>query len=48
MAREGITEDDAYARIRRASQRTGQPMRAIAEALIATLGGGRSDRRDAC
>jgi response regulator NasT len=39
MAREGISEQDAYGRIRRASQRTGRPMRAIAEALIETLGG---------
>jgi AmiR/NasT family two-component response regulator len=39
MAREGITEDDAYGRIRRASQRTGRPMRAIADALVATLSG---------
>jgi len=37
MMREGIGEADAYARMRSASQRTGQPMRAIAEALLATL-----------
>jgi two-component system, response regulator PdtaR len=37
MARERITEADAYARIRRASQRTGKPMRTIAEAIIETL-----------
>jgi|SRR4051794_10160311 AmiR/NasT family two-component response regulator len=37
MMREGIPEADAYARMRSASQRTGQPMRAIAEALLATL-----------
>jgi AmiR/NasT family two-component response regulator len=37
MTRENITEPDAYARMRSASQRTGQPMRAIAEALMATL-----------
>ena len=37
MAREGITEEEAYGRIRRASQRTGRPMRAIAEAVCATL-----------
>ncbi len=37
MTREGISEPDAYARMRAASQRTGQPMRAIAEALLATL-----------
>jgi AmiR/NasT family two-component response regulator len=39
MAAENITESDAYARMRSASQRTGQPMRAIAEALLATLSG---------
>jgi AmiR/NasT family two-component response regulator len=39
MAREGLAEDEAYARLRRASQRTGRPMRAIAEALVATLEG---------
>jgi AmiR/NasT family two-component response regulator len=38
MAREKITEDEAYTRIRRASQRTGKPMRTIAEAVIETLG----------
>jgi response regulator NasT len=38
MAREKITEDEAYSRIRRASQRTGKPMRTIAEAVIETLG----------
>jgi AmiR/NasT family two-component response regulator len=39
MTTENITEPDAYARMRSASQRTGQPMRAIAEALLATLSG---------
>jgi response regulator NasT len=38
MAREKITEEDAYGRIRRASQKTGKPMRTIAEAVIETLG----------
>jgi len=37
MTHENINEPDAYARMRSASQRTGQPMRAIAEALLATL-----------
>jgi response regulator NasT len=41
MTAENITEPDAYARMRSASQRTGQPMRAIAEALLATLSGQR-------
>jgi AmiR/NasT family two-component response regulator len=39
MTREDITEPDAYGRMRSASQRTGQPMRTIAEALLATLSG---------
>jgi response regulator NasT len=38
MTREGVTESEAYARIRVASQRTGKPLREIAEALLATLG----------
>jgi AmiR/NasT family two-component response regulator len=38
MAREKLTEDEAYGRIRRASQRTGKPMRTIAEAVIETVG----------
>ena len=37
MTAENISEPDAYTRMRSASQRTGQPMRAIAEALLATL-----------
>jgi AmiR/NasT family two-component response regulator len=37
MTHESLSEADAYARMRAASQRTGQPMRAIAEALLATL-----------
>jgi two-component system, response regulator PdtaR len=41
MQTENLSEQDAYARMRSASQRTGQPMRAIAEALLATL---RSER----
>jgi len=38
MAKEGITEDKAFARLRRASQRSGRPMRVIADAVAATLG----------
>ena len=37
MAKEGLTEEDAFARLRRASQVSGRPMRIIAEAVIATL-----------
>ena len=38
MAKEGISEDEAFARLRRASQRSGRPMRVIADAVAATLG----------
>jgi len=38
MARDGLTEEEAFARLRRASQVSGRPMRVVAEALIATYG----------
>jgi response regulator NasT len=38
MAKEGISEADAFSRLRRASQVSGRPMRVVADALIATLG----------
>jgi two-component system, response regulator PdtaR len=38
MAREGLTEQEAFARLRSASQSSGRPMRVIAEAITATLG----------
>ena len=38
MAKEGLTEDEAFARLRAASQASGRPMRVIAEAITATLG----------
>ena len=37
MAREGITEQEAFERLRRASQISGRPLRVVAEALIATF-----------
>jgi two-component system, response regulator PdtaR len=37
MEKEGITEQVAFARLRRASQVSGNPLRVVAEALIATL-----------
>jgi two-component system, response regulator PdtaR len=40
MEREGLTEQDAFARLRRASQVSGRPLKVVAEALIATLGDG--------
>ena len=38
MDRDGLSEDAAFGRLRRASQTSGRPMRVIAEALIETLG----------
>jgi response regulator NasT len=38
MEREGLSESDAFSRLRRASQVSGRPMRVVAEALIATFG----------
>jgi two-component system, response regulator PdtaR len=40
MAREGLSEEEAFARLRRASQVSGRPMRVVAEALIATFAEG--------
>jgi AmiR/NasT family two-component response regulator len=40
MKREGLSEADAFARLRRASQVSGRPMKVVAEALIATFGDG--------
>ena len=37
MEREGLNEQEAYARLRKASQISGRPLRVVAEALIATL-----------
>jgi two-component system, response regulator PdtaR len=37
MEREALTEQEAFARLRRASQLSGRPMRIVAEALIATF-----------
>jgi response regulator NasT len=38
MAKEGLSEQDAFARLRKASQISGRPLKVVAEALIATLG----------
>ena len=38
MKREGLSEDEAFARLRKASQISGRPLKVIAEALLATLG----------
>jgi two-component system, response regulator PdtaR len=37
MEREGLSEQDAFARLRKASQISGRPLKVIAEALIATF-----------
>ncbi len=37
MTREGLSEEAAYARLRKASQVSGRPLRVVADALIATL-----------
>jgi two-component system, response regulator PdtaR len=39
MTREQLSEQDAFARLRKASQVSGRPLRVIAEAVVATLGG---------
>jgi response regulator NasT len=38
MAKEGLTEEDAFARLRKASQVSQRPLKVIAEAVVATLG----------
>ncbi|HEY3922081.1 MAG TPA: response regulator [Gaiellaceae bacterium] len=38
MAKEGLSEAEAFDRLRLASQRSGRPMKVIADALAATLG----------
>jgi two-component system, response regulator PdtaR len=37
MAKEGLTEEEAFARLRKASQISGRPLKVVAEALIATF-----------
>jgi two-component system, response regulator PdtaR len=38
MAKEGLSEADAFARLRKASQLSGRPLKVVADALIATFG----------
>jgi AmiR/NasT family two-component response regulator len=38
MAKENLSEQDAFARLRKASQLSGRPLKVVAEALIATFG----------
>jgi two-component system, response regulator PdtaR len=40
MEREGLSEQEAFARLRKASQISGRPLRVIAEAVVATLEAG--------
>jgi two-component system, response regulator PdtaR len=40
MAKDGLTEDEAFARLRRASQLSGRPLKVVADAVIASLGDG--------
>jgi len=40
MEKEGLSEQDAFARLRRASQVSGRPLKVVAEAVVATLGEG--------
>jgi response regulator NasT len=37
MAKEGLTEQEAFERLRRASQLAGRPLKVVADALIATF-----------
>ena len=37
MERDGLSENDAFVRLRRASQSSGRPLRVVAEAVIATF-----------
>ncbi|MSO96174.1 MAG: ANTAR domain-containing protein, partial [Thermoleophilia bacterium] len=37
MKKEGLSEEDAFARLRKASQLSGRPLKVVAEALIATF-----------
>ena len=38
MEREGLSEQDAFVRLRKASQISGRPLRVVADAVVATLG----------
>ncbi len=38
MTKEGLSEADAFARLRKASQVSGRPLKVVAEAVVATLG----------
>jgi AmiR/NasT family two-component response regulator len=40
MEKDGLSEGEAFARLRGASQQTGRPLRDVAEAILATFGSG--------
>ena len=40
MEKDGLSEGEAFARLRGASQQTGRPLREVAEAVLATFGAG--------
>jgi AmiR/NasT family two-component response regulator len=40
MEKDGLSEAEAFARLRGASQQTGKPLREVAEAVLATFGAG--------
>jgi AmiR/NasT family two-component response regulator len=37
MAKESLTEEEAFARLRKASQLSGRPLKVVAEAVVSTL-----------
>jgi AmiR/NasT family two-component response regulator len=39
MEKENLSEEEAFARLRKASQVSGRPLKVVAEAVVATLGG---------
>jgi AmiR/NasT family two-component response regulator len=39
MEKERLNEEEAFARLRKASQSSGRPLKVIAEAVVATLSG---------
>jgi AmiR/NasT family two-component response regulator len=39
MEREGLSEQEAFARLRKASQVSGRSLRVVADAVVATLAG---------
>ena len=41
MEKESLTEEEAFARLRKASQLSGRPLKVVAEAVVATLGDSR-------